>query len=326
MRQGAPGAGADGTPYLPAGDLEVSLSLRHSRADEHYTGIRHDLDRERRDNGVVNVQDLLDLRVTSGLTDRWSLSASLPFLRGSWSLPLPVGPPTGPRERQESFDRGDLTLTPRLWLLDPACHPHGNLQVGLGLKVPTGSPDETDRYPDAAGRHRRSRPVDASIQPGDGGWGGVVDLLAYRDAGPLRLFAGGSYLLNPRESNRTPSLPSALLGPARVPGHMRTNSVPDQFLVVAGFSAPLGRGLGAGISARWEGVPPRDRFGGNDGFRRPGYLVAVGPSVSWNPDRTTFSLSVPRTVFRNAQRDFRGVPGDATFANWALLFSVTIRF
>lgn len=326
VRQGAPGTGATGSAYLPSGDVEVSLSWRHSRADEHYSGINHDLDRERDDNNVVNVQDLFDLRVTAGLTDRWSLSASLPFLKGGWSLPQPLGPPAGPRERQESLGFGDLVLTPRVWLLDPACHPDGNVQVGFGLKVPTGEEGGTDRYPDLSGANRRSRPVDVSIQPGDGGWGGLFDVLAFRDAGPFRLYAGGTYLFNPRESNRTSSIASALVGPGAVPAHVRFNSVPDQYLALAGFSAPLGAGFAAGAAVRWEGVPPRDRFGGNDGFRRPGYVVSAGPSLSWARDRVTISASVPRTLIRNRQQDFRGMPGDATFPDWALLLSVTVRF
>jgi hypothetical protein len=321
-----PGAGAEGTPYLPEGDFEASLSYRYSRSDEHYSGIQHQLDRNRLAINVVNEQHLLDLRLTYALSDRWSLSASEPFLIGTWSLPLPMSPTPGPRREQDAMGFGDLTLTPRVWLWDPSCHAHGNVQVGLGLKVPTGADDLHDRFPDLSGGNVRTRPVDVSIQPGDGGWGAVADLLAFRDWGPFRFSAGGSYLFNPRESNRTPSTASALLGLAAAPPEIRYNSVPDQYLVQAGVSAPLGRGFGAGIVARWEGVPPRDRFGGNDGFRRPGYSVSAGPALSWTVERTTIALSVPRTLMRNRQRDARGASGDATFADFAVFLSVTVRF
>ena len=274
---------------------------------------------------MVNVQSILDLRLAAGLSERWSASASLPWVYGTWSVPLPLVP-RGHRFQQDSRGIGDLVLAPRFWVLDPSENPRGNLQAGLGLKIPTGDPGVEDLFPDVTGRNLARRPVDVSIQPGDGGWGPVLDLFAYRDAGPVRLFATGTYLCNPRETNDTLSTPSALLGPASVPARIRRNSVPDQSLAQVGAAVPLVPGLGASLALRWEGVPARDLLGGNEGWRRPGYTVSLAPGLSWTLDRTTVSLSVPVTTRRNRMNDASGAGGDATFADWSVILGLTVRF
>lgn len=230
------------------------------------------------------------------------------------------------RYEQDSRGFGDLTLTPRFWVLDPRTNPRGNVQVGLGLKCPTGDEEVEDRFPDITGTNFMQRPVDVSIQPGDGGWGGALDLSAFRDAGPLRLFLSGTYLLNPRETNRTLSTPSVLIGPSAVDPGIRYNSVPDQYLLTGGASVSLGAGWGGSVAVRWEGVPARDRIGGNDGWRRPGYTVSVAPGLSWTEGAMTLSLSVPITTMRNRQEDAEGRAGDATFADWAVIAGITWRF
>jgi hypothetical protein len=299
--------------------------MKTSRADENYSGIKHDLDRERLGNNVVNRQTILDLRTTLGISERWSASLSVPWVRASWAVPLPLVP-AGTRHEQSAEGFGDLVLTPRLWLLDPSEHPDGNLQVGLGLKAPTGREDARHDYPDLQGDDFRRRFVDVSIQPGDGGWGAVLDLSGFRDWGPVRLFANGTYLVNPREQNRTLSTPSELVGPSVVADHIRFNSVPDQYFLQAGAALPLGRGFGATVALRWEGVPQRDLVGGEDGWRRPGYTVAVAPGLTWSRGDWSISASVPITTMRNRMENARGEPGDSTFADWALIVGVSVRF
>lgn len=263
--------------------------------------------------------------MTAAITERWSATASLPYLSASWSLPQPISPP-GPRRKQETSGIGDLVIGPRFWVFDPRESPDGNLQVGLGLKCPTGDEAVEERYPDITGANFAMKPADVSIQPGDGGWGSVLDLQAFRDLGPVRLFAGGTYLVNPRETNRTESIVTGLVGPAATADHLRYNSVPDQFLVMAGGSVALGDRLSAGLALRWEGVPPRDLVGGNDGFRRPGYVVALAPGLSWSGDGWSAGLSVPWNFLKNRLDNAQGEPGDATFADWSLILSVTVDF
>jgi len=275
----------------------------------------------------VNRQRLFDLRVTFAATERLSLSGSLPWLAGTWSLPLPAGPAPGPRATQRAAGIGDLVLTPRFWLLEPCTNPDGNVQAGVGLKVPTGVPDLRDRFPDAAGGTRgRRRPVDPSLQPGDGGWGAVLEASAFRDVGKVRLFGSATYLVNPRETNRTLSPGAAMAGPAAVPAEVRRNSVADAYQAQAGVAVPLGGGFGASLALRVDGVPPRDLVGGNGGFRRPGYFTSLAPGLSWTSGRHSFAVSATRTIVANAQRDARGAPTDATFADYAVFLTWTWRF
>lgn len=249
----------------------------------------------------------------------------MPWFRGSWAVPLPLVP-AGTRHEQDAEGFGDAVLAARFWTLSPSENPAGNLQVALGIKVPTGEEGARHDYPDLQGDDFRRRFVDVSIQPGDGGWGALLDLNAFRDAGPVRLFAQGSYLANPREQNRTLSTASELVGASLLPPHLRFNSVPDQYFVQAGAALGLGSGFGAGAAVRWEGVTQRDLFGGEDGFRRPGYTVSVAPSLSWTSGKWTLALSVPITTMRNRMENARGEPGDATFADWALLLGLSVRF
>jgi len=299
--------------------------MKYSRADEHYSGIKHDLDRERAGNNVVNRQTVFDLRTTVGVSERWSATLSVPWFRGSWSIPLPPVP-AGTRHEQDAEGFGDIVLTPKLWVLDPCENPGGNLQVGLGLKAPTGEEDARHVFPDLQGDDFRDRHVDVSIQPGDGGWGAVLDLAGYRDWGDVRFFGSGTYLVNPREQNHTLSTASELVGPSAVADHLRFNSVPDQYFLQAGASVSLGESFGASAALRWEGVPQRDLVGGEDGFRRPGYTVAVAPGLSYATGRWAFSLTVPITTMRNRMENSHGEPGDATFADWAVILGVSLRF
>jgi hypothetical protein len=238
---------------------------------------------------------------------------------------VPVSPP-GPRHKQETGGIGDLVVGPRFWVFRPSGNPGGNLQVGLGLKCPTGREDLEDDFPDITGGSVRPRPADVSIQPGDGGWGGVLDLQGFRDWGPVRFFGSGTYLVNPRETNRTESTVTNLLGPAATAPHLLHNSVPDQFLLQAGASIGIGDRLSGSLALRWEGVPPRDLVGGNDGFRRPGYVVALAPGLSWSGDGWSAGLSVPRNFMKNRLDNAQGEPGDATFADWSLILGVTVDF
>src|SRR5438309_444254 len=63
---------------------------------------------------------------------------------------------------------GDMRILTDLWLLAPHKHMDGNIALGLGVKVPTGDDKAADISYRTTGPV--TRPVDPSIQPGDGGW------------------------------------------------------------------------------------------------------------------------------------------------------------
>src|SRR5207245_4651351 len=137
---------------------------------------------------VVNIQHALDFTLARQFSPRLSLSASLPYFSGSWSLPSPRTPVLGPRAQQDALGIGDTVVAARTWVLDPRAHRTANLSVGMGLKVPTGKPDEQDSFPDASGNSNRLRYVDQSVQPGDGGWGITTEIAGFRQLGRVMLF------------------------------------------------------------------------------------------------------------------------------------------
>src|SRR5204862_5802607 len=79
---------------------------------------------------------------------------------------------------------GDLIVIGRYWLGDPRKHADQNLAFGVGLKLPTGNDRAEDdflvRIDPAGTRITEKRPVDQSIQPGDGGYGFVAEVQAFK--------------------------------------------------------------------------------------------------------------------------------------------------
>src|SRR3970282_1208337 len=67
-------------------------------------------------------------------------------------------------------------------------------------------------------------------------------------------------------------------------------SVADQYLLQAGlgYAVPKLAGLAFTVTGRVEGVPARDIIGREDGFRRPGYAVSVGPGIMYARGQNTW--------------------------------------
>jgi len=328
VRQNAPVFGASESTYQPARTWQVGLSYRGLKSDDHYVGTTEQVIRHQLGTYVINRQNLLDAGATYTLTDRTSLSLSVPLVVASWSIPMPVSPVPGPRVQQDARGIGDVVLTGRRWLLDPTRHTRGNASFGLGIKAPTGASGVEDQYPDLAGRNPANKVVDQSIQPGDGGWGITVDAQGFRRVGGVLAFAGGTYLVNPRNTNGQPSIIQGLgVAPSPLTANRLSNSVPDQYLARVGASAPAGvKGLGVNLSLRIEGQPRYDLIGRSDGFRRPGTEMFVEPGLVLSRGRSTWSASVPIAFYRNRYPDpYTNARGDATFPKFIVLLGWSSR-
>src|SRR5262249_55485970 len=115
-------------------------------------------------------------------------------------------------------------------------------------------------------------------------------------------------------------------------------SIVDTFIASAGleFRALPSYGLTLSLGARVEGVPVHDLVGGSNGFRRPGYSIAVEPGAVLTRRDWTASLSVPISVYRNRtqsvpdkeQSAVTGVTqhGDAAFADALVLLGFSKSF
>ena len=311
------------------GEWQVNLSYRNLESDTHYSGTEHQRIRERERTFVVNTQEALDIGVSYAASDRLSFSLGIPVVKSSWAVPTPIRPVPGPRAKQEASGLGDISLTGRYWVFAPESR--HNVSLGLGVKAPTGEYDVTQSYPNIDGTNPAVKAVDQSVQPGDGGWGILFDVQAFKQLSKATLFASGTYLSNPRDTNGTPSILVGL-GLGNNADFARegilVNSVPDQYLVRLGGIVPLGKtGLGASLAYRVEGLPRYDLIGKSHGWRRPGYEMFVEPGLAYSRSGTTWTLNVPIGFHRNRQPNpYSGREGDATFPKYILLTGLSYQF
>ena len=327
IRQSAPIIGSMSSTYLRPGEWELDFSLRGSTADRHYSGDVYQAQRTALGTNVVNKQRQVIFNVDHAFTTRFSLGVTLPFVVASWSIPSPVSPVPGPRATQHGEGFGDISAMGRFWMFNTLTHPARNISIGGGIKLPTGNADDTDTFVNISGLSPSDKAVDQSVQPGDGGWGGQVEIQAFSKAGPLFVFGSGNYLLNPRDMNGTPSILVGIGFPSTTAPLRNQNSVPDQYVVRGGVGVPIWRGLGASLGVRVEGVPRYDLIGRSDGFRRPGEEVFFEPGVTYSHGKSTVQFNLPHGVYRNRAPDpYTGAAGDATFPDWVALGTYSYRF
>ncbi|HEX2253994.1 MAG TPA: hypothetical protein VHQ65_12060 [Thermoanaerobaculia bacterium] len=306
----------------------MSVSWRHQKSDRHFRGSHEEKNRAAEESEVINDLNLAEIGIRYNFSPRTSLTVGIPYLMAERSSPIrDADRVVVDRSITHANGLGDITVTGRRMLWDPATEPRGNVVVGLGLKLPTGSPsvhDSRTRLID--GEYVTTvESVDQSIQPGDGGLGFIVDLQGYRQLGAFSAwYASGTYLINPEGTSGVPTY--------RGRESEALMSISDQYLARVGVttSPPSWRGWGASLGGRLEGVPAHDLIGTSAYFRRPGYSIAVEPAVSWARGPHTVSLAVPIAVERNRVRsvpDIRdGSHGDAAFADYVLLLGYWRRF
>lgn len=336
IRSNAPVFGANVTPYQQPGDWQISLSARNLVSNDHYNGTAEQHERQARQTYITNRQNLADFTVTRVFTPRLSASLGVPFVYSAWAFRDPSSPLPGPRVEVPQWGRGigDISVTARSWIFDPAAHGDWNVAAGAGLKLPTGNSRHQDTFVDVRGavagilgnpvpgfeRREVLQYVDQSVQPGDGGWGLMMEGHGFWRVRRAFLFASGSYLANPRDTNDTPSI-GAILGV-----NSTVNSVPDQYLTRVGGTLPVGNGFAVSLAWRMEGVRRYDLIGRSNGFRRPGTAMFVEPGISYASGPHTVSFNVPIGYYYNRHPNpYTGNPGDATFPRHIFLTSYSIR-
>ena len=319
--------GASDTQPFQAKEWQVGLNYRYLRANDHYNGIQFQETRKEIGNYVINKQQAYDLSATYTITERWSASFSVPYVEASWGIPLPAQRPLGPRSTQDGRGVGDIILSSHYWMFDPAKHPRGNLSLGLGVKAPTGNDDVHDTYPVFNGTNPTSKAIDQSVQPGDGGWGAVVDIQGYKSWKSVTWYASGTYLINPRDTNNTDSLITGL-GFKANPPDLAKDSVPDQYMARTGTIFPFHGGMFAATAGfRIEGLPRYDLIGDSHGFRRPGYQTSFEPGFIYSAGRSTYSVYTPIHLVQNRLANpYTGNAGDATFPKYIVLAGYSYRF
>jgi hypothetical protein len=330
---------------LAKGKWQAAFGYRHFRSFRHFVGSVEQnaentakglAERDRAGTNVINHVHQPNIGVSYGLTDRFSLSADLPYFHAHRRSP---GPPTGPRPTSVTAASGisDLTVTGRYWLKDPTHHSEWNLSLGLGFKLPTGNDRAEDDFlvrVENGARITERRPVDQSIQPGDGGFGFVPEFQAFKGLGRFVVFASGTYLVNPRETNDFPrNGPSTNVDTSGAENHLL--SIADQYAARVGVATHV-KHLGLNLGLRWEGTRSTDLIGGSRGRRRPGYTLGLDPGVSYTWKGTLVSVNVPWAIRRVRNQNYADKLesletghteiGDAAFADYAILVGFSRRF
>ena len=302
---------------LKAHQWEFGLAFRHLGADQWFVGT------ELREASAPFGQPLflninsLDASVSYGITDRVSLTLTLPFSHGTHSRFYA----DGNRHKVKGSGLGNISLVGNVWLRDPAKHPDGNFAVGLGLKTPSGDNGVVNDFFLANGSVTKN-PVDQSIQLGDGGVGVILQAQGFqRLFNRVSGYLYGWYLLTPREHT---DVSSPLAG---VP-----LSVPDVYSIRPGLTYAIQpkRGLSVSLGARLDGIPLRDIVGGSNGFRRPGYSLYLDPGIALARRRGTLTLNVPLRLHQNFKRSLtdvqRGTSGGGDLARYLILVGYSRRF
>jgi hypothetical protein len=296
------------------GRWTVSFGYRWQDSFRHFSGDVEQTQRVAQDTQMENKVHLFDVSLSYRVSRRWTVAVGTPIMDADRINHRTKGV-------TESTGFGDMVVGARFWVWRPPTEARRNIQIGFGMKIPTGKPDVTSLITGTATSSTTPTTVDQSIQLGDSGTGVVLDYSAYQAiSSRFTLFSTGVYLLNPRNTYF-----------AKTPG-ARELSVPDQYLLKGGvgYAVPKLRGLAISAAMRHEGVPARDLIGREDGFRRPGYAVSLEPGAQFARGRSMWSFSYAIALRRDRTRsvpDVRsGGHGDAAFADGVLLIGYSRSF
>ncbi len=243
---------------------------------------------------------IFDFAVTRFYDKGWSLTVDVPIMSGMRETWQEHGGISGDhvKHKTNSFGLADIRVTGYKWLFDVNEVHKGNIQVGLGLKLPTGDYKYHDFFYETNGKV--SAPVNPTMQLGDGGLGITTEVNAFYTLNQLiSLYANAFYLLSPKEINGTSSRNPAPVpySPAEINAGANINSVPDAYTLRGGANFTQ-KNLIFWAGMRLEGSPVHDLIGGSNGQRRAGYSVSVEPGVNYKFGKTVAYLFVPVPVYR----------------------------
>lgn len=317
---------------------QVNMMYRYFRSFRHFVGTEEQKERLENHTEVINWQHTLDLSLVRTFNSRWSLSFNVPVLANTRSSMYEHygNGSKSPNARQQthSFGIGDIRFAVYRWLLDPVKSRKGNIQAGLGLKLPTGDYQFQDYFVKNDST-RILGPVDQSIQLGDGGTGFTTELNGYYNfSHRFSMYGSFYYLFNPREQNGVSTARGGAVSATAVQYGTAVMSVPDQYMIRLGANYVL-QHLTLSVGGRMECVPAKDLIGGSSGFRRPGYVISVEPGLSYTFKKLVFFSTVPVALQRNRTQSYgdklqtqaTGVykQGDAAFADYSINIGMSVK-
>jgi hypothetical protein len=282
-------------------DWQLNINNRYFKSFRDFKGTADQKTPEQ--NEAVVKSYSMDISISRLLRNGWSLDLSLPIAANSREASLEHGGPNTKRHTTNTFGIGDMRITAYKWLLKPTVKQKGNVQLGLGLKLPTGD----YKYQDYFYRNDSTKVLSAvnpSIQLGDGGTGIITELNLFyvlNAARTISFYGNLYYMANPREQNGT------AITNGRVPPRIDSLanniilSVADQFSMRVGVNYNLKNwAFSAGL--RNEGTPANDLLGGSEGVRRAGHNFSVEPGIIYKMKRASLYAYVPVIVNRKIRQ------------------------
>jgi hypothetical protein len=312
----------------------INSNIRYYKSYKHFIGRQEQPQRIALGTNVINHAYTQDIALTRVFNSRWSFSVDVPLISNTRSSLYEHGGTE--RHTTSSFGIGDIRLAGYVWAFDPHKFKNGNIQFGLGLKLPTGDYKYTDYfYNTGPGGTKLLGPVDQSIQLGDGGTGITTEINAfYHLSSAFNVYGNFYYLISPREQNGVSSARGGTPSAATITYGSDVMSVPDQMMVRFGASMSVKRFMfSAGF--RDECLPSKDLIGGSNGFRRPGYIISAEPGIVYSFKKVSVNAFVPIALIRDRTQsvpdkirtDLTGVyaQGDAAFADYAINIGISFK-
>ena len=290
-------------------------------------------------DGITLYEYSVNFELTKVLSHGWSLSFDMPVAANTAVSAMNS---SGNHHHQRSFGIGDMRFTAYKWLFDTNVPRKGNIQIGLGIKFPTGNYHSVDYwyYSETDPYQKTLVPVNVAIQLGDGGTGITPTINAfYIFNRQLSVYGNFFYLISPMNTNGVLAYPPGLLPPSvdslNVATTNSVNSVPDNYTLRAGINYTYERLVGT-FGLRYEGAPAHDLFGDNDGLRRVGHIFSIEPGLQYKFQKSILysfvTIPVDRatieTVPDKRQEAITGVPFTTPghFANWVVFIGYTFTF
>ena len=313
---------------------QLSINNRYFNSYKHFVGTDEQKQRVELGTQVINHAYTTDISITKKIDNRWSLSFNLPINSNTRSSLYEHGGKE--RHTTSSFGIGDVRFTVYRMLLNPASSRRGNIQLGLGLKLPTGDYKYQDYFYTSTPGVKNYGPVDQSIQLGDGGTGFTTELNGYYNLSHKVGFYGTFYyLINPRETNGVSTARGGTASATSIAYGSEVMSVPDQMMIRIGVNFNFSK-FSASLGMRDECLPVHDLIGGSNGFRRPGYIISAEPGITYKTKTTTFFANTPIALVRDRTQsvpdkirtDLTGIYaiGDAAFADYAINVGMSFKF
>lgn len=318
VRFTSPSLGGQRESFLSKGEWQVGLAYRRLYADQWFVGTKVDETKTPFQRPLYLKINTLDVSLAYGLSDKASLTLTVPFLYGTQNRVYA----DLRRHQVQSVGMGDVNLIANTWLWAPERRPNGNLNLGLGVKTPLGS-NKVMNDSWLADSSEIRHVVDQSIQLGDGGWGIIVQAQAFQRVLPgTSVYFVGTYMLSTKEHT---DVLSPLAGV--------TLGVPDVYYVRGGVAHSLWAegGLSASLGGRLDGITRRDIIGGGDDyFRRPGYTLFLDPGLSLRRGPAEFTFNFPIRLHQNFPQSIidrkMNFAGGGDLADYLIYAGYTHRF